>query len=116
MYAIIKSHHKSTSERTITMKTLTCLRCGEEMRFFAREKLQLGKTGWILGDLPNLIAGALETDIFYCPKCGKLEFYVTDDALSEDEDAIPQKTCPVCNTVHDFDYPKCPKCNHKYDD
>lgn len=100
------------SERNFAMKTLTCLRCGEEMRFFARERLQLGKTGWVLGDLPNLIAGALETNIFYCPKCGKLEFYAVDD-ISE-EDLLPQKTCPVCKTVHDFDYPKCPNCNHKY--
>ena len=35
------------------MKKLNCLRCQNEMRYIKREKLQLGKTGWILGDLPK---------------------------------------------------------------
>ena len=29
------------------------------MRYIKREKLQLGQTGWVLGDLPNLFAGAM---------------------------------------------------------
>lgn len=99
------------------MKELNCLRCSEKMRYFARERIQLGKTGWVLGDLPNLLAGALEVDIFYCPGCGKLEFYATDDSESNHErlvNELPQRTCPNCGTVHDFDYPKCPKCKHDY--
>jgi hypothetical protein len=26
----------------------------------------------------------------------------------------PTVTCPKCGTQHDFDYPKCPNCKHKY--
>ena len=55
------------------MKKLNCLRCQNEMRYIKREKLQLGKTGWILGDLPNLIAGAMEVDVYTCTGCGKIE-------------------------------------------
>lgn len=54
---------------------LNCLRCGAGMRFIRREKFQLGQTGWVLGDLPNLFAGAMEIEIYVCPKCGKLEFF-----------------------------------------
>lgn len=54
---------------------LNCLRCGTGMRFIRREKFQLGQTGWVLGDLPNLFAGAMEIEIYVCPKCGKLEFF-----------------------------------------
>lgn len=54
---------------------LNCLRCGTRMRFIRREKFQLGQTGWVLGDLPNLFAGAMEIEIYVCPKCGKLEFF-----------------------------------------
>ena len=54
---------------------LNCLRCGAGMRFMGREKFQLGQTGWVLGDLPNLFAGAMEIEIYVCPKCGKLEFF-----------------------------------------
>ena len=92
------------------MEKLTCTRCGAQMKYFASEKLQLGKTGWVIGDLPNLFAGALDVEIFVCPECKKLEFY----AAEQIEDDIPQKTCPECGTVHDFDYPKCPKCKYDY--
>ena len=43
--------------------------------------------------------------------CGAKEAPVADEAPAED---IPKRTCPVCNTVHDFDYPKCPKCKYDY--
>ena len=95
------------------MKEMTCLRCGGEMRFLAKECLQLGKTGWILGDLPNLIAGALEVEMYICASCKKLEFYAAEmKNVSSSE--LPQQKCPTCGTVHDFDYPKCPKCGHDY--
>ncbi len=94
------------------MKKLKCLRCGEEMHFFARENIQLGKTGWILGDIPNLLAGALDVDMFICPACHKLEFYASENEAVDND--LPKQTCPVCGTVHDFDYPSCPKCKHSY--
>lgn len=96
------------------MKQLTCLRCGEPMQFLTRERIQLGKTGWILGDLPNLFAGALETEILVCPMCHKLEFYAAEAEIEAEGESVPKKTCPTCGTVHDFDYPKCPKCEHTY--
>ena len=46
-------------------KDLLCLRCGTTMRFVMHERLQLGQTGWLLGDLPNLLSGSLAVDI-YC--------------------------------------------------
>ena len=91
---------------------MKCLRCGEDMRYLSREKLQLGKTGWVLGDLPNLLSGALEVQILVCPKCRKLEFFLAENETLDDD--TPKKTCPDCGTVHDFDYPKCPKCKHEY--
>ena len=93
------------------MEQLNCLRCGEQMQILAHERLQLGKTGWVLGDLPNLLAGALEVNIFVCPKCLKLEFFAAEHEVSED---LPKKKCPVCGTMHDFDFPKCPNCKHDY--
>lgn len=56
-------------------KALNCLRCGTPMVLLKREYLQLGKTGWIAGDLDNLLSGGLDVDILTCPDCGKLEFF-----------------------------------------
>jgi len=91
-------------------RDMECLRCGEAMRHIKTEKIQLGQTGWILGDIPNLLAGAMEVDIYSCPKCGKLEFFLAGDTEGE----LPQKQCPKCGKMHDFDYPKCPFCKHDY--
>lgn len=30
------------------------------------------------------------------------------------DEALPQRKCPKCGKEHDFDYPKCPFCDHIY--
>jgi len=91
---------------------LTCLRCGTEMELLKQERLQLGKAGWFLGDLDNLMAGALDVDILGCPECGKLEFFRGNwSGLKEqEEDSIAQIRCDQCGRLHDMDDPKCPFC------
>ena len=92
-------------------RKIDCLRCGQKMNYIRTEKLQLGQTGWILGDLPNLLAGAMGVDIYSCPECSKLEFFLAD----EEDEGLPQVQCPKCGKMHDFDYPKCPFCKFDYD-
>lgn len=93
------------------MRNIDCLRCNAPMEFIMREKIQLGQTGWLLGDLPNLLSGAMELDIYSCPRCGKVEFFQSDTGP---EGSLPQKKCPRCGKTHDFDYPKCPFCKFDY--
>lgn len=93
------------------MRKLECLRCKVPMRFIKSEKIQLGQTGWFLGDLPNLISGAIEVDIYSCQACGKIEFFQSEESRSKD--ALPQVKCPRCGKMHDFDYPKCPFCKYQ---
>ncbi len=92
------------------MKDLFCLRCNKKMKYSGTRKIQLGETGWILGDLPNLIAGSMEVDIYSCPECGKIEFFHAEDL----EDGIAKVQCPKCGEKHDCDYPKCPFCGFMY--
>jgi len=94
------------------MRHLTCLRCQSPMSHLRDEKLQLGQTGWILGDLPNLWAGAMEVSIYMCPGCGKIEFFRCEDESDEGADRIAQVRCPRCGKLHDMDYPKCPFCKY----
>ncbi len=93
------------------MKNLNCLRCGSEMNYISTEKFQLGQTGWFLGDLPNLVAGSMEFDIYICSSCGKVEFYQSNNTSS---DGIAQTKCPKCGKSHDIDCPKCPFCKYDY--
>ena len=117
------------------MRTLQCLRCGAKMKFGMQQKFQLGQTGFLLGDWPNILAGALELEVWFCTDCGKVEFFVPGSAdrpakqeeefdfvgamVNESIDSVsvegmPQKKCPTCGRDHDFDYPKCPYCKHDY--
>lgn len=99
-------------------RQITCLRCDHKMNHIKRDKIQFGQTGWILGYLPNLIAGAMELDIYSCPECGKVEFFLVDDESPDEslpDESLPQRQCPNCGGVHDFDYPKCPFCKYDYE-
>ena len=97
------------------MAQFDCLRCGAPMRFVGQERLQLGKTSWLFGDLPNLVAGALDVSITACPTCGKLEFFTGGVPQSDGNDPdLHQRSCPQCGFTHDFDYPKCPLCGYVY--
>lgn len=91
-------------------REINCLRCGTEMRFVGRDKLQLGQMSWVLGELPNLIAGAMPVDLYACPDCGKIELF-RPGTLSEE---LPQKRCPHCGALIDFDYGCCPRCRYEF--
>lgn len=53
---------------------------------------------WVIG-VPLFIAGLCGSDQKRPP-------YQQED--------LPQKKCPGCGKNHDFDYPKCPYCDHEY--
>ena len=113
------------------MRTVRCGNCGAQPKFLKREKLQLGQTGFFSGDWGNILAGALEVEIYCCPRCGKIEFYQPKEQLWEAEDnqeqlppegdqhiigvsrdGVPQVRCRACGKTHDFDYPRCPYCEN----
>lgn len=93
-----------------------CTNCRTELNFLKREHIQLGKTGFILGDWPNLVAGAQDLEFWVCPNCRKLELYVPvfdEECGFEGEDSMAQTICLVCGVEHDLDDPKCPRCGAK---
>ncbi|MCL1914524.1 MAG: hypothetical protein FWG10_11790 [Eubacteriaceae bacterium] len=58
-----------------------------------KRKIQLGQTG-LFGNLPNIIAGALEVEILTCYKCGKVEFYRDVFYSDEKEPEIIEQVMP----------------------
>ena len=55
-----------------------CLRCDGMMFSRGHEQIQLGKTGFLLGSLGNLMSGALEVELYTCQSCGKIELYCNE--------------------------------------
>lgn len=74
-----------------------------------RRKIQLGEQGVLSNHWAHLMAGALEVDIYCCPKCGKLELFSPGGG---EEHAGSQTECPGCGLSLDPDCPKCPCCGY----
>ena len=104
------------------MKNMECLRCGKTMSFMKHEKIQLGQASAWLGQRRNIIAGALDVDIYVCTGCGKLEFFrpgggfdaaedIVNTGIPEDEGLPAAVRCPDCGWIGD---PRgvevCPEC------
>ena len=116
------------------MRTLDCIRCGGTMRFLMRESFQKGDSGAWVGNLSMHFRGGFEMEVYACSDCGRLEFFLPEEdrpELVEDveipegidynagiayvsREGIPQVRCPKCGYAHDFDYPACPRCEHRY--
>ena len=95
-----------------------CGNCGHDMEYVNMEKIQLGQYSGIFGHWSNLVAGALNVEIWSCPNCRKLDFYWSgpseeDYAYRDDGNHMAQTRCPACGHVHDLDDPKCPLCGAK---
>ena len=91
-----------------------CGNCRSELNFLKREHIQLGRHGFVFGDLAHLLTGAQDLEFWVCPNCRKLEFYVPEGAVEPEEaDTMAQVACPVCGAQHDLDDPKCPRCGAK---
>jgi len=81
------------------------------MQYTGSQYIQLRKTSFVLGGtLSNLIAGALEVEIYTCAECGKLEFYQYDDSKREIQKELPFEKCPKCGDEHNTGLAMCPKC------
>jgi hypothetical protein len=105
----MRENNKMTGQKN------TCLSCSGEMISIGTEKLQLGQTDLLLNMWRNILAGALEVEIFICSDCKKIEFYANDVAVhnSGNYGNLPQKSCQNCKKTHDIDYPKCPHCGYR---
>ncbi|MBR3421721.1 MAG: hypothetical protein IKG98_06630 [Ruminococcus sp.] len=57
------------------IRKIGCPYCNVLMEYKGTKRIQLGRTGWIIGDWDNLLSGSLTVSIYECPKCRKLEFF-----------------------------------------
>lgn len=58
-----------------------CLRCDYPMNHAGTRQFHEGSRWGALGDLGELFVNRETFDVYYCPKCGKVEFFV--DGIGE---------------------------------
>ena len=57
---------------------IECLRCGASMEYGGTKKFHEGSRQWgfWLGDIGELFVHREHYDVYGCPRCGKLEFFI----------------------------------------
>ena len=55
-----------------------CLLCGQVLEFLGTKNIHEGSRGWgfFLGDLGELFTNRERLDVYACPDCGKVEFFL----------------------------------------
>ncbi|MBR3666066.1 MAG: hypothetical protein IKH96_13790 [Ruminococcus sp.] len=70
------------------IRTIYCPYCNVQMKYMGTKRIQLGRTGFITGELDNLLSGALTASIYECPECGKLEFFRSKKTKRKKDDTV----------------------------
>lgn len=57
-------------------KSIDCLRCNTKLLYSGNYNFHEGKRVGVFGNLFELLVNKENFDIYVCPKCGKVEFYI----------------------------------------
>jgi len=59
-------------------EALPCVRCRHDLSFVADQDFHEGTRAWgfLLGDLGELMTGGTKLEMWACPNCGHVEFFV----------------------------------------
>lgn len=68
-----KHFHKNDDESDLTK---SCLRCDVPLEFEGNFKFHEGSKIGFFGNLFELFTNRESFDLYHCPKCGKVEFYL----------------------------------------
>ncbi len=63
-------------------KDIMCSSCKVPLRYAGTKRFHEGARWGILGDIGELFVNKETFDIYHCPRCGKVDFYV--DGIGED--------------------------------
>ena len=55
---------------------ITCARCYEQLEYVGRKRFHEGTNWGVLGELGELFVKRQHFDVYVCPRCGRVEFFV----------------------------------------
>ncbi len=76
------SIERTPRSKTESKNALTCPRCEKVLTYVGTKKFHEGTRWGILGDLGEPFVNKEKFDVYCCPRCGRVEFFV--DGIGED--------------------------------
>ena len=61
---------------------ISCSRCEKQLDFVGTKRLHEGTNWGVLGELGELFVKRERFDVYVCPRCGRVEFFV--DGIGEE--------------------------------
>lgn len=65
------------------VKNIRCSRCNINLEYKGTKSFHEGTRWWALGELGELFVNKEQYDVYYCPTCGVVEFFV--DQVGEEQ-------------------------------
>lgn len=72
----LESISKKRIKNNTEIRNINCLRCAIPMAFGGNYKFHEGARMGVLGDFFELFVNKESFDLYTCPKCGKVEFFI----------------------------------------
>lgn len=66
----------------MTKKNISCSSCAVVLTYAGTKRFHEGTRWGLLGDIGELFVNKETFDVYHCPKCGKVEFFV--DGIGEE--------------------------------
>ncbi len=78
--ADVRSPESTEREEEPEPNPITCPRCHCDLNYVGTKALH-EQTRWVLGDLGELFVDKERFDVYCCPRCGRVEFFI--DGIGE---------------------------------
>ena len=62
-------------------KSISCSSCNVALTYVGTKKFHEGTRWGVLGEIGEFFVNKETFDVYYCPKCGKVEFFI--DGIGE---------------------------------
>ena len=71
---------RSAAGRTVSR--VRCMQCDRDLEYVGTKSFHEGTRWGVLGDIGELFVNKQKLDLYCCPRCGRVEFFV--DGIGED--------------------------------
>ena len=81
LFQPVPSAEARSATETKSLDPISCARCTDALQYVGRKRFHEGTNWGVLGELGELFVKREHFDVYVCPRCGRVEFFV--DGIGE---------------------------------